>query len=266
MERFERLRERDDELHQVLVEFFPWTMEVLALPATPRKTLGVFLLAMAKIDFLKSGIFDLCESDNSYAAKVLYRSLIEHHAQFMYIWHRHLKERTDQAAEEYLTFYVWDEYLKYGKDLKEFGASLGCSSASTPCDVIHQFFPAAAMYSPKEIRAKARQFAFPELVRFLRDEWQSSKSSGGSIPEVVLKLPLLYGELCSFVHGGPDAERELMSMKEEAERIEESVRLAQLSWQTAASIKLFILLLLYQFDKKFGPPLNRVNSILKGGV
>jgi hypothetical protein len=83
---------------------------------------------------------------------------------------------------------------------------------------------------------------------------------------VVLKLPLLYGELCSFVHGGPDAERELMSMNDEAARTEESVRLAQLSWQIAGSIKLFLLLVLYQFDKKFGPAFNKVDSILKTGI
>src|ERR1017187_1146511 len=81
MEIFERIRRRSDELHQILVEFFPWTMPILDLTAAPRKTLQVFLLSMAKIDFLKSGIFDLCESDNPYAAKVLYRSLVEHHAQ-----------------------------------------------------------------------------------------------------------------------------------------------------------------------------------------
>jgi hypothetical protein len=266
MEIFERIRRRDDELHQILVEFFPWTMPILDLAAAPRKTLQVFLLSMAKIDFLKSGIFDLCESDNPYAAKVLYRSLVEHHAQFMYVWHRYLKAHNDEAAEEYLTFYAWDEYLKYGKDLKELGARTGCSSTETPYEVLCQVIPAVAAHSPKEIRMKARQFAFSEIVRFLREQWKSNKSSGGSIPDVVLKLPLLYGELCSFVHGGPDAEHELMSMKDEAERMEESVRLAQLSWQMSGSIKLLLLLVLYQFDKKFGPPFNKVNSILKSGI
>jgi hypothetical protein len=77
---------------------------------------------------------------------------------------------------------------------------------------------------------------------------------------------LLYGELCSFVHGGPDAERELMSMKSETERMEESVRLAQLSWQMSGSVKLLLLLVLYQFDKKFAPPFKKVDSILKTGI
>jgi hypothetical protein len=123
-----------------------------------------------------------------------------------------------------------------------------------------------AAHSPKEIRTKARQFAFSEIVRFLREHWQSNISSGGSVPDVVLKLPLLYGELCSFVHGGPDAERELMSMKSETERMEESVRLAQLSWQMSGSVKLLLLLVLYQFDKKFAPPFKKVDSILKTGI
>jgi len=85
MERLERLRDRDDEIHGVFVEFFPWTLGLLRRTIPPSKTLRVFLWFIAKTDFLKNGIFDLCESDNLYAENVLYRSLIEYHLRFMYV-------------------------------------------------------------------------------------------------------------------------------------------------------------------------------------
>jgi hypothetical protein len=260
MSEFGRVRHQDSEVHEVLVEFFPWVVEVLHNPSAP-STLRFFLSSLAKVDFLKNGIFDLCESDNNYTAHVVYRALIEHY-DFIYVWIRYLRERSDDAASEYLTFCSWDEELKYGKAVHEMRRARGDTPLGTVYDVIRSHRPEVAKYSAEMIRAKAKEFSFPSLMKYLGENWRSPAGLKCELPDFLLKLSPLYSELCSFVHGRPDADRGLMQMKDESERVKDGLRVAHLSLQLAASVKLFLLLVLYQFDKKFGPPYNKIQCIL----
>jgi len=41
---------------------------------------------------------------------------------------------------------------------------------------------------------------------------------------------------------------------------------AEQSWRLAGSTKLFTLVVLYQSDKKFGPPYRKIERILKAGL
>ena len=266
MDRFERLRDRDNEIHEAFVEFFPWTVELLGRTTAPSKTVRVFLWFIAKTNFLKEGIFDLCESDNIYGANVLYRSLIEYYLRFMYVWFRFLKEHTDEAAHEYLTFCAWDEALKYGKSLQDVERIMGRVPLEDPYDTIRRIHPEAAQYSAREIRARAKQFSFPKIMKFLATEWLAGDALKKAPPDFLLNLIPLYSELCSFVHGGPDADSEVTALGDPTKRANENVRVAEQSWRLAGSVKLFSLIVLYQSDKKFGPPYLRIECILKAGL
>ena len=45
-----------------------------------------FTMFVTKTNFIKNAIFDLCENDDPYSANILFRSLIEHHLKFMFIF------------------------------------------------------------------------------------------------------------------------------------------------------------------------------------
>jgi hypothetical protein len=266
MERLERLRDRDNEIHEAFVEFFPWTVELLGRTAAPSKTVSMFLWSIAKTNFLKDGIFDLCETDNIYGANVLYRSLIEHYLRFLYVWCRFLKERTDDAANEYLTFCSWDEALKYGKSLQDVERIMGRAPLEDPYDTIRRIHAEFAQYSAKEIRARAKQFSFSKIMEFLGKRWLAVDALNEPLPDFLLKLIPLYSELCSFVHGGPDADSEITALGNPTKRANENVRVAEQSWRLAGGVKLLSLIVLYQSDKKFGPPYLKIDCILKTGL
>jgi len=175
---------------------------------------------------------------------------------------RYLKERTDAAADEYLTFCSWDEAIKYGKSLQEVERIVGHAQSEDPYDLIRRTHPDVAQYSAKAIRAKAKQFSFPKIVEFLGKEWLSSDALKGSRPDFLLDLIPLY----SFVHGGPDADSQVMSLEDPTKRIKENVRVAEQSWRLAGSVKLLCLIVLYQLDKRFGPPYNKIERILRTGL
>jgi hypothetical protein len=266
MDRFERLKDRDNEIHKAFVEFFPWTVELLSHTAAPSKTVRVFLWFIAKTNFLKEGIFDLCETDNIYGTNVLYRSLIECYLRFMYIWFRLLKERTDAAADEYLTFCSWDEALRYGKSLQDVGRLTGRVPMEDPYGTIRRIHPEVAQYSAKEIRARAKQFSFPKIMEFIGERWAAGDSLKEPLPDFLLNLIPLYSELCSFVHGGPDADSEVTALRDKATRVIQSLRVAEQSWRLAGSVKLLTLIVLCRLDKRFGPPYLKIESILKAGL
>lgn len=265
MERFERLRNRDNEIFEVFKEFFPWTVPLLGKATVPSKTIQVFIQFITNMDFLKTGIFDLCESDNLYAANILYRSMIEHHLRFMYVWFRHLKERTDSAADDYLTSCYLDEAIKYGKSWRRVAKLVGDVPGEDPITVIRRIHPGLVNESAKSIQEKADKFKVPIIMEFLIQNWRSSDAMKESRPDVLMKLLPLYSELCSFVHGGPDAFRETLALGDEAKRTNENVRVAQEAWLLAATVKLLSLLALYQYDKRFGHPYHKIDRIFKKG-
>src|SRR5678815_1889407 len=102
-------------------------------------------------------------------------------------------------------------------------------------------------------------------MEFLVQTHLSSPSKAKEFPAFLVNLLPLYSEPCSFVHGGLDADRALFSEGEETQRITRNVSVAEQAWSIAATIKLLSLIVLYQFDKKFGPPYHMINRIFKKG-
>jgi hypothetical protein len=121
------IRKRDYEIHGIVEEFMPLAAEFARVSPIP-KTANVFLSFITRTEFIKNGILDLAETENVYAAKILFRSHIEHFLRFQYIWFRVCEEKSDATAEQYSKFSSFKEGLLIGKSWKRVAKILGMDS------------------------------------------------------------------------------------------------------------------------------------------
>jgi hypothetical protein len=75
MDKLEQLSTASSEIHELVEQFMPWALALTKASPTSR-SVQLFIWFIVKTDFLKNGILDLCESENLYAANVVFRSLI----------------------------------------------------------------------------------------------------------------------------------------------------------------------------------------------
>jgi hypothetical protein len=158
------LREREARLAGITPEFMSAAIEFATSGPIPR-TANVFLSFITRTEFIKNGILDLVETDNTYAMKILFRSLIEHVFRFQYIWLRVCEEKNDEAAEEYLRFSEFKEGILIGKSWKRIAKILGLDSPLTAYDAFRDIVPEAGSYSAKEIDQKTAQVDFANLIQ-----------------------------------------------------------------------------------------------------
>ena len=74
----------DDEIFNIIEYDFP-NAAVLLKVSGIQKSGKALTLFLSKSTFIKNGIYDLLESKNLYACKILFRSLIEHYLKLHYI-------------------------------------------------------------------------------------------------------------------------------------------------------------------------------------
>lgn len=110
----ENIRDIDEEIFEVMKENFH-----NSLPTFSRvgfTNVGrAFTTFVTKTNFIKNAVFDLCENDDTYSANILFRSLIEHHLKFMFIFIRHTKEQNDDVGIEYYQFCDLIESITIGR-------------------------------------------------------------------------------------------------------------------------------------------------------
>ena len=251
---------RDSEIHAIVEEFMPLATE-LARASPISKTASVFLSFIASTELIKNGILDLAKSENAYAAKVLFRSLIEHFLRFQYIWVRVCEEKSDVTPEEYLKFSSFKEGLLIGKTWKRVAKLLGQDSPLTPYEALKAIIPDIASYSNKEIDKRASQFDLANVVEHICRKLKLPKDSK-KLPIPLAMIPE-YGDLSSFVHGAPAAIQIMAGLQDEKKLAAELTKMAELAFQIAGSVKMFSLLTFFQYDKKFGPPYSRIANLVR---
>lgn len=81
MNEIEKIRDLDYEIFKELQEYFPKTIN-----SQFKKDFPITSALSSMFDtsgtFIKNSIFDSCEADDYYGAKILFRSLIEHYIRF----------------------------------------------------------------------------------------------------------------------------------------------------------------------------------------
>ena len=253
------IREWDSEIDETVEEFMPLALEFTAKEPIP-KTCSVFLSFIASTEFIKNGILDHAEAENVYAAKILFRSLIEHDLRFQYIWFRASEEKSDAAAEDYLKHGMFKESLQIARSWKRVAKILGRDSCLTAHDALRSVIKATAAYSNKEIDEQSSQFEYARIIEYIFKKLKWRKN--GDVPFLLKILPS-YSDLSCFVHGSPGAMNIMGSLQAKEELAADLLNTAALAFQTAGSVKLFSLLTFCQYDKRFRSPYLKVDKLLR---
>jgi hypothetical protein len=140
----------------------------------------------AKVNLLKTALFDMVDSENPYAFKVLFRCLCEHHLKFMYVWTRFLREKNDDVGTEYFTCCGVSELNDYAAALVLSQSLLGRSVAAKIEETIAKGYPAAASMTPKEVERGAAKFRYRAILRFLSEQMPGAFASDAAfLPSIV---------------------------------------------------------------------------------
>ncbi|MGJ7508893.1 hypothetical protein [Variovorax sp. GT1P44] len=158
-------RDADDEFFAIVEEH---GSEILGQAARSKfpETLRAMAMFVVKANSLKTAMFDVIDSDNPYAFRVLYRSFCEHYLKFMYLWVRLLKEKTDAVGTEYYSFCGALEAFEYGAALNASETLVGNKVAADFRDVVASLYPDCAALTKKELEAFSAKFKYRAILRY----------------------------------------------------------------------------------------------------
>jgi hypothetical protein len=253
------VRERDSEIDQIVDEFMPLALTFTTEGPIP-KTFRVFLSFIASTEFIKNGILGLAETENVYAAKILFRALIEHFLRFQYVWCRVCEDKSDAAAEDYLKHGLFKESLQIARSWKRIAKILGRDSRLTTHEAVRHVIKEAADCSDREINDQASQFEYARIIEYIFERLKL-----GEVEEIPFLLRIIpnYGDLSCFVHGAPGAMNIMASLADEGKLITDLRNVTELAFQIAGSVKMLSLLTFYKYDMNFGAPYLKVVKVLR---
>lgn len=260
MSEIERIRDLDDEIFQEFQEYFPKTIN-----SKFKKEFPITSSLAAMIDtsctFIKNSVFDSCETDDYYGAKILFRSLIEHYIRFNYLFINWAKTKTDAFAKKYLEYgnarevldliraKVWEQQL-FDSDFK-----------IDDWDTFLKEHPNFKDKTRKEVEAETKRYSFKNIVKFLNVEFQKGDRKLSSFLGTLI---IEYSNLSSYVHGGMKSYNDLMFSDSEEKRKKEYNRICGLAFQISNSVKLFTVQMYVHTDREiFLEHYLKIEKILK---
>lgn len=252
---------KDDEIFDVLQEIsISSALQCFQKHDLP-KIGQVMTSFVAKTNFLKTAIFDLCESDNLYATNIVFRSLIEHVLKAQYVFMKWVEDKNDDVGENYLKWYEASELYDYMKSceavLKLVNKDI---SKAIPEGILFEIKPELSEKSIKEIKMIADQFKYRSIIKYINKKVPNhSKSTEESF---LLKIIPNYAELSGYVHGGPTADKELMKFTDEKERANKLIEIADLTVHMVGSINSYLLIMLMNLDKSFEKLFIKLRKVL----
>lgn len=242
----------DDAQFEIVQRSYEKIEEVLIGNPYP-KTLSVLHSFIARLNFLKNGVTDLCESDNLYAARVVYRSFLEHWLTATFIWTRFVKENSDEPGNDYVEFGSLDETIMYGKSVKKTAEILGIAGDDRSVwEALIEKFPQFAQYSQAHVKSKVEQFRYITMINYLRE----NKGPASDWVHIIISE---YSELSSFVHGGAQTASQYVSVKERHEEYKGMIRFV-FNMCRAFALSVVGLMTVYD-EKKFIPIVQGLGQI-----
>ncbi|MCZ4696452.1 hypothetical protein DWB61_17470 [Ancylomarina euxinus] len=260
MNEIERCRDLDDEVFEEFKEYFPKTVVSDFKKEFPTTCLLVNMFDSSSA-FIKNSIFDSCESDDYYGAKVLFRSLIEHFIRFKYLFVNWGLSKSDDFAKNYL------DYGNAREVLDLIRAKVSEQQLHDPefrikdWDVFLKDHPNFKNKTRKEVDAETKKYTFKNIIRFLNEEFNKSDNEMSSF---LGQLIIEYSDLSSYVHGGMKSYQTMMTNNSDKKREEEYNRISGLTFQMSNSIKLFSVLMYVQTDREaFSKHYFKIDKLLK---
>jgi len=226
------------------------------------KTGQVMTSFLGKTGFLKTAIFDLCEVDNIYAVKIIFRSLIEHILKAQYIFMKWAEIRSDQIGEHYTDWYQAAELYDYFKSLEAVSKLSSNNTNNDPCALIAQVFPEFKDKPIKDIKSISSQFNYRSIINYIYEQLNKAQSTEAS--PFLLKIIPNYSELSGYVHGGPTANKDLLTVyTNEQERQNEILEIAELTLSMVGSVPRWLTLMLVNLDDSYKNHFLRIEKVLQ---
>lgn len=215
--------EADDEYFELVKKHNSALISMAGKSEFPQ-TCRAMLVFTIKMNSLKTAMFDMVDSNNPYAFKLLFRCFCEHYLRFTYIFIRFLSEKTDDAGEDYYSFCGAVEAMDYVAAIKSAEALLGNELVGDIRNALTQLYPQTESMSMRQIETESAKFKYKAILRFLNETAPSLIDK--ERPFLAQIIPA-YALLSSFVHGGPYTEMEMLtySRPEALENCEEDAGL-----------------------------------------
>jgi hypothetical protein len=234
----------DEEFFELSMKHMPFLIRTLGTTKFP-STYRAMLTFVVKTNSLKTAMFDMVESNNRYAFKLLFRCFCEHYLRFKYVFVRFVSEETDTVGDDYYSFCGAAEAIGYASAVKAAEALLGNALVGDVRKALVQLYPRTEQMSTRQIEFESGKFKYRAILRFLAE----------AAPKIIsMETPFLsqivpaYALLSSFVHGGPYADMEMFDF-DKPEALESFVEDAGLVFMMAASVVSFTALAM---SREFG--------------
>lgn len=247
-----RIREADDALNQIVGDTYLQIPH--ALQSTPFHTTASVLSSLVHgLVSLKTGILDLAEAGNVYAAFVLFRVFLEHIVKTNAIFLKTLDEQSDDFAQQYLRLRI-KEAFDYLRACEQVGLEIG----GNPKSVLDQWITGAQELSAAEVKKLDDPFRYRTLICTIR------KLLGSNSADFLSKVIPNYSELSGFVHGGPTAREKLDLIHAEGRGATELYRIADLSVNMLYSAQRWLFMLASTFRLEFQRTYDRLDEAIDG--
>ena len=172
----------------------------------------------------------------------------------------HTKEQNDDIGTEYYQYCDFSESITIGKSWLDSWQILTPENENKLYEIIIERKPELKKYSKKEIIQKARQFNYRSIVTFIKNSIEGANLEYGWLDKIIPN----YGDLSSYVHGGPLADKYLLHFNDVEKRKKELINICSLTFLTANILKQFLYILLAQLNKKqFSESLKRMDLIIE---
>ena len=260
MNDIERIRDLDVDIFEEFQKYAPNVQFSKFVKKYP-KTSFIINLYDTSGTFLKNSIFDNCETDDYYGAKILFRCLIEHYMRFHYIFNNWCSTKSDVFANEYY------EYNNARELLDLLRAKISEQKLFDPdykledWDAFLKKSPMFKNKTRKEVDFETKKYTFKRIIEYLNNQNKNCETNNS---QYYGNLIVEYSNLSSFVHGGISSYHEMSAVNSEEKRQMEYKRICGLSFQMSNNIKLFSLLMYFQTDReKYSTHYLRIDEILK---
>lgn len=227
---------------------------------TPKTGL-VMIQFMAKCNFLKTAIFDLCEVGNIYAVKIIFRTLIEHALKAQYIFMNWAENKNDLTAENYMKWYEASETYDFMKSVEATAKIFSHQNKQFQLDSNLFDLPQYKEKSIREIKDIAAQFNYRNILKYINEKIFKNKELKEF--EQLLKIIPAYAELSGYVHGGPTADKDMQKYSNEEERDKVLLEIANLAVLEAGSTAGFLALGLTSIDRSYGELFTKISTAMK---
>jgi len=262
LESLENIREADDYLFEIISESLDSKVVPVLQKSIIPKSGHAFVMFITKAAFIKNAILDIAESENLYSMNILYRSLFDHYLKFHFLFNRSLKNRDDEAANDYYLYCDIEENLSFIENLKKGQKIFGMpENIEAAWDLLTKHRPELKNLKLDEVKKKASQFQYKNLIRSL---WQDFSRKPDAEGFFLLKLILPeYSELSSYVHGGVFAEYALGNFADNQKRERAIIGTSRTTFFLFWFIVHFTYVAAFQFDKSLKEPLLKITEIIR---